>query len=205
MSATDSIGSVFESFYTRHILRDLLGKMAPGALVLVGVRVATWSAHQAIQDMKEANLGAWLVFAAVAWLAGLGLQGIGEISGRWCRYFPVQYCTREKGKSRNEAEAEFQAKLTMLDSNTGVTTEQRQRFERLVLIKEAAGNACLALLTLIAIVLTARWPELFRLAPGLGLAVVACAGFWRLHFDNVRRQDELLAKIIEKTSQRVGT
>lgn len=199
MSATNSLGSVFESFYTRHILRDLLGKMAPGTLVLVGVRVATWSAHQAIQDMKEANLGAWLVFAAVAWLAGLGLQGIGEISGR-CRYFPVQYCTREKGKSRDQAEAEFQAKLTKLDSNNGVTTDQRQRFERLVLIKEAAGNACLALLILIPIVVTARWAELFRLAPGLGFAVVMCAGFWRLHFDNVRRQDELLAKIIKNAT-----
>jgi len=103
MSATDSLGSLFESFYTRHILRDLLAKIAPGALLLVGVRVAIWSTHQAILDMKELNFGAWLVFAAVAWLTGLGLQGLGELTGR-CKYLPVQYCTRRNGQSRCEAE-----------------------------------------------------------------------------------------------------
>jgi hypothetical protein len=56
MSAVEPLGSVFDAFYTRHVLRDVLCKMAPGASLLIGVRIAIWSAHQAIQDMNGAGL-----------------------------------------------------------------------------------------------------------------------------------------------------
>ncbi len=201
MGADQTFASLFESFYTRHILRDLMAKIAPGFLLICGFRTITSSAHQALTDMHKANLGTWLVFGSIAWLTGLAVQGIGELTGP-CRHLPIQNCIRPKGKPRIEAQLAFQNKLCSIDRDPDVTACNRQHLERLAVIKEAAGNASMAIAFLIAAVI---WSNLVHWSDTVAVLVVLTAlwiGLWRMHIENVRRQDDYISILTAKRISR---
>lgn len=196
MSVGESVGAVVESFYTRHVLRDLLGKMAPGTLFLIGLRSISSSFDVAIGEVTDASFAAWLVFAVLAWVAGISLQGLGSMTGR-CKFLPMQYSMRQKGESRKNADAGFSKTYARLYSASSVTKDAMQGVERLVVIKEATGNLWLAVSLLIPLAAWKGWDKLECLAPSLLVTTVLWAGLWLFHPDAVRSQDELIRNVLE--------
>jgi hypothetical protein len=173
----NDLKAVFDSLYTNLLLRDLGAKVAPGMTILVAVRMAMTSVAQAMKDMNEAHLGAWLVAIAVAWLAGLAVQGLGEITG-FLPFLPVRYFP--KGKTW----AEWNMLLKRFDA---VAKEpERYRLERLIVVREATGNGCLAgFLATLVLLTTKGVPTVFLIA-----GVLATLGLGILHHVNLTRNWE---------------
>lgn len=175
--------AVFDSLYRDLLLRDLGAKVTPGMIVLVAVRIGMTSVPETLKEMNSAELGAWLVIIAVAWLTGLVVQGLGEITGK-VRFFPVRYFPAEKKLSE----------WCQLLANFDRVAEdpERQRFERFVVVKEATGNGCIALfvaMIFLAVTKQASWPVWVVWA----LAVVGLAV---LHHENVARNWEYAEKVV---------
>ncbi len=163
--------SMFEALYNRLILRDLFGKMVPGAIALATLL------HPYVTDLpiQAASLDSWLGFlvvgliAGASWLTGFAVQAFGEHSGL-LRYFPKAL---DKVRWRKVKFADLDGnEIAVADAST--TVEQRyqefiddygraakqpaqvQQVERFVVIKEACGNGYLALSLGISL-LTVRW------------------------------------------------
>ena len=185
------VGPVFESLYTRLILRDLCGKVAPGALILVTGGTILTSKAEALAAMNGASLGTWLVFGALAWLAGLAAQGMGELTS-FFRYLPVRYFPN------TVKEKEYREKIVAFDAKAVASPVDRQRHERLVVIMEATGNGCLALSFSLVLVVIGRWDALCRLLPALILVLFTIVGFAKLHYANVCHAYEHMEKVIDR-------
>ena len=189
-------GPVFESLYTRLILRDLCGKVAPGALILVTGGTILTSKAEVLAAMNGAGLGTWLVFGAIAWLGGLAVQGMGELTSL-IPYLPVRYFPTDV------KETEFRKKIVDFDAEAVATPDDKQRHERLVVIMEAAGNGCLALFFSLVLVVIGRSGALHRLWPALILVLLTILGFGKLHYANVCRAYEHMEKVIDRQKKSV--
>ena len=52
--------ALFQSFYSHFVLRDLFGKIGPGAMLLGAVAVGFTSFSNALDLAGKASLGAWI-------------------------------------------------------------------------------------------------------------------------------------------------
>lgn len=172
------MADLFQAFYTQFILRDLLGKVAPGALLLLAVSLTEISFSTAIEHISEASREVWVVTTVVAWVVGLSLQGFGEILGL------VKYHMKlEDTTNWQRMQADFHAKAT---------PSQEKHNERFVVIKEASGNAAVAIgLSIViacALKLDATTLGLSSVYVALGfMAVILLCGLTKMHRMNLER------------------
>jgi hypothetical protein len=170
---------LISSLYTRLLLRDVLGKITPGALVLVVAYFACVSSapspSSTVLRVASAPLGVWVILALLGWYAGVTVQAVGEAIGL------LRHCPRGQ-------EAEFYKGLVEMQSTT---PDAKQTHERLVVIKEACGNASLAIVLSLALLLVRLLPSPAGRLTVLGIlsALGAIALFW-MHRKHLRRQEE---------------
>jgi hypothetical protein len=192
-----------DSLYTKLVLRDALGKTAPGSMLLVTLYISVLSQapnlHEAVQAMRGVPAIDWLPVLAAGWLTALALQALGgQIPERW--YLPyIRYCS---DPNRKDADVkEFYRGVVHFDKCA--TEDQRQLFERSVVLHEASGNSSLALV-LAAGMLAARfhgWQDLLLylamliVAVGLGLMHRVCIDLKMAVFSEVMAQPSSMTTV----------
>ena len=125
----DKAENIFNSFYTRLVLRDFLGKIVPGSVILLAISF-TFNLFVYTQLLSEFWL--WLLFIGFAWIAGFIAQGFGH----W-----IHIINYEPRKGTDE---EYIKQL--LKFGYKATTLERQQLERYLIIREATGNFSVSLI-----------------------------------------------------------
>ena len=76
----DKLGDIFNAFYTQFILRDVLGKIMPGLILVLVISTGFFNKpSEIIKCLSNLSLMLWLVILGAAWLAGLAVQSFGEL------------------------------------------------------------------------------------------------------------------------------
>jgi hypothetical protein len=84
------VQNFFQSFYEGFVLRDLLGKIVPGGIVLASIAGALFSSPgYRLKDLNELEAPIWIALIGVCWLIGFAVQGLGELFG-YIAYYPRQ-------------------------------------------------------------------------------------------------------------------
>ena len=179
------LGALFDSFYSRFVLRDLFGKIAPGMMLLCAITIGTKSLSDAVDLAAKASLGAWVLLGGLAWLLGLSLQGLGELV-RVVRYFP-------KGVTWDR----WNRKIVRFREIA--RPAHVQDFERFTVVKEACGNAAVAALVSALVMLVARWgtPEGYITAVSTALVI---PGLLKMHVANAKRANDYVDSIVNSTN-----
>lgn len=191
----EAIDTGLEALYTRLILRDVGGKIAPGAVMLLAARAALTPPGEAIRGWDKIPVAGWIMLMGVAWLTGLAVQGLGEFTGR-IPGIPVRYFPR-----RLTPDA-FHTLVANFDRVA--TADDKQRFERYTVIKEATGNASLALAFSLVLILSVHSVQLWPLPLSAVLAGLAALGLGKLHHENAERGAAHAEHVIQEAKKQGG-
>ncbi len=192
------VKGVFDSFYDKLILRDLVGKVVPGSLFLLAVLFAAFGVSVIDSILSKMTFALWIFVGGLCWLVGFALQYMGEAL-KLLRQNP-------HGKSKkSETRETFYPHWAYFQKSA--TTYERLHAERLNVIKEACGNAAISIIAGVAFVGFRLWwrgeflsvPEM----PLLALALVLAFCFWRMHIIHVERYGELILRTIGKSKELV--
>lgn len=201
----EGLAPLFSELYNKFLLRDFVGKIVPGAVLLFSIgslalptpRLRLWLSHR--------TLGWVAIVAGIAWTLTLGLQSAGEWAGLW-DYFP-----RSTSEIVTVAPDSFRTATLRVDQFLATATDgQKLQYERFVVIKEACGNLflaiCLALPCWVVIALVGNAPfrkpratsGLLKVRHNASVAVrsvtailtgiVLAMGLYRMHRQHVDRQ-----------------
>jgi hypothetical protein len=185
---------LFESFYSKFVLRDFFGKVIPGLVLLLATAVAVSAPYPVASYVQSMGLISAIAILGLSWLAGFTAQSVGEAVGL-IRYYPRR---NELGKTLTDRDA-YKIRI----ESDRLAPDQRHQLERLVVIKEATGNGHVALL-LAALILIADgllevvraqadlsewlWSEFLRAGPVFVFVVVAVVSLARMHWIHVQRE-----------------
>jgi hypothetical protein len=129
----EALAAVFKELYTSFLLRDFAGKIVPGCFLLLSYSVLFAQPGEIIKLItgKISVVSIFLV-AGFAWTIVLGLQSLAELTGIW-HYYPPN------------AGAEMTIQSDVIAGFLQVACpDDRQQYERFVVIKEATGNLFVA-------------------------------------------------------------
>jgi len=175
---------LFDSLYNRFLLLDFFAKIVPGLLLMAAITVTASSWSFLFCQLKGMNGWMWLAVAGIAWLTGVGIQGLGErrdVTKGLIRELPpevdrTQYWNQDLNLAWNAPE------------------HVRQTTARSAVIKEATGIGALSLsLSVFLVVLDSAVERhvlivpLRNLAPVLGIVLV-CVGLWLFHRRAIERE-----------------
>jgi hypothetical protein len=73
-------GKAAEALYARLVLRDLFGRVAPGALLLSAWIGAYTGADGLLRRIGDLPLGAWLILFGFAWIVGMAIRAFGDFT-----------------------------------------------------------------------------------------------------------------------------
>ena len=143
---------LFNAFFNRFILQEILGKVLPGAILLFSLYIALASPDITVSEMfiliKSLPFISWLLLFSVSWITSYVIQIFGELPkpfklllfyGPW---IPDDVFWYKKKIRFNEV----------------ATAYERSMFQRLVNIKKGCGNTAISLL-LSSIILAIFWND----------------------------------------------
>ena len=223
--------TVFRSLYTGFLLRDLCGKLVPGAVLLFSISLLFRHPSESLRLLsKETPLACWLLVAGLTWTIALGVQSFAEGVGIW-GYFPAQSSVNTDGcppigGSNSGAvgglraffsggdESDFDYKTMCVDEYQAKASEdEKQQYERFVAIKEACGNLFAFALFSVPAWLFRWWADraetnnVRRYATTGKYMLIAAYGFGilvglhRMHEQHVHRQFSFAANLVRKHKQ----
>jgi hypothetical protein len=141
---------VFRNLYTGFLLRDFAGKIVPGMLLLFSIASMYRAPRQMIADLKkETPIFAILLVAGFAWTITLGTQSLAEGLRIW-HYFPQGNGNPSAHFSVKDlfapaVDQDFDRSTLEVDQfQRKATEDEKQQYERFVVIKEACGNMFVA-------------------------------------------------------------
>lgn len=149
---SEELRSLFDSIYERFLLRDFMGKVIPGLILLTALTHLVWPNQRLLGRMPRWGVLEAAVIFGVAWIAGLVVQSLGETRPcRLIRYFPPEYGVGLDKVVMKAFYVDFRQCVNSTfeegaNGNTLRGRETRQHLERLTVIKEACGNSAVALL-----------------------------------------------------------
>ncbi|MCT4595986.1 MAG: hypothetical protein N4A57_17200 [Anaeromicrobium sp.] len=184
---------IVEAFYSRFILRDLLAKVVPGALLMMIVFQRIIPVEIMIDNMSFI-LG--VLFISVSWIVGFAIQGIGEK----CKL--IKYHVDDHARDRYV----ILLKQSALQNNKDI--------ERVVVIKEACGNTYVSLL-IISIFIILKYlskyifnislnmlidliMDLIYLGPEVIVFITLLLALRYMHFEHVKRQNTLIESFLSE-------
>jgi hypothetical protein len=193
----DNIREILSLIYDRFYLRDFFGKIVPGFIFCGGVYITLEKFD--IIPIIEPNLPMIFVLIGISWILGFCVQSFGELI-KIIRYYPKSY---EKREDFFREYQNFQSKATEYE---------KEDVERFVVIKEACGNFCSAiLLTCICCHLIflnfCGYIELWRVVKSfwslyiVGLFVFCCLFY--MHRAHVKRQDEFMKVAVSRKKEKM--
>jgi hypothetical protein len=151
-------GAIFRNLYTGFLLRDFAGKIVPGVFLLFSL--AAMFRHPArliVYIKKEMPVHALMLVAGFAWVMTLGIQSVSEGVGIW-NYFIEQPSSHAQAPESHEVgfirnlltggnDEEFDRDTLRVDDfQANATEDEKQQYERFVVIKEACGNLFVVML-----------------------------------------------------------
>jgi hypothetical protein len=151
----ETLQVVFRNLYTGFLLRDFAGKIVPGIYLLFSVASMFCSPSDLSKEIRKyVPVFAIFLLAGFAWTVTLGTQSLAEGLGIW-RYFPVGSPAAQvtpiprvgfwKDLFQGGDETSFDASTAKVDLfQSGATEDEKQQYERFVVIKEACGNLFIA-------------------------------------------------------------
>jgi hypothetical protein len=218
---------IFRNLYTGFLLRDFCGKIVPGVFLLFSICTIYRDPRRLLQNItKELPIFTLILLAGFAWIITLGTQSFAEGLGIWS-YFPSVDVTspaqvHKIGMLRNLLgagdDSDFDKDtLKVVEFQVNATEDQKQQYERYVVIKEACGNLFVAgLFSLPAWLygfyvrnevlrhrLNAKFRFLNRIPEGsLTLSILyvllVMVGLHRMHEQHVHRQLQYANDLIER-------
>ena len=221
---------IFRNLYTGFLLRDFAGKIVPGLLLIFSIASLFKKPADLYEEAKaEVPVFFVLLLAAFAWILTLGTQSLAEGLGIF-RYFPVFSQTQNSATvpkpSTTAKSAGFMSNLfspgpdATFDKDTldvdefqaKASEDEKQQYERFVVIKEACGNLFVAAILCIPLWSARKlrersvsiFPKRWTLAPeGRTLVCVLYVflfliGLHRMHSQHVYRQYKFAADIAER-------
>jgi hypothetical protein len=226
------LGTVLNLLYERLLLRDLFAKVLPGWIVLLALGIALsrfpCDANSIIELVSKFTLGTWVVAIGLGWIAGFGVQSLGELLGL-ILYYPraglrhewlyrlvapremwpwrVDQVRRLDGDElrRRVAHSHFRNDFESYQCWIPIRRSEkdqieRQHAERLVVIMEACGNSYVALLIVVCLIIVSQVTVGCRTELLLAaLGMTAFAGvLGRMHFVHVRRRQEVAAASLRR-------
>jgi hypothetical protein len=200
------LGSLFDAFYSRFVLRDLLAKVAPGAIFLFAVfLIFAESVEKLICYLAKLSFWTWIILVALAWIAGITIQSIGE-KFRLIRYYP-------KWKDDNKTEKlNYKTWLKMRTEFLKKPDSEKREDERLGVIKEACGNGYVAFLVSSIILIFYGTMNTFvfhntpldykriKVLPLLAAVIIALIFIYflrQMHFIHVQRQYDYMVEYLK--------
>jgi hypothetical protein len=195
----EDLAALFNAFYTHFVLRDLLAKITPGAIVLVAISmIFIWQPENVARYLAELSFWAWTIFLAFSWIIGITLQSIGEFLG-------IGSYPKEKFKTHKEW-FEFHVEFS---HSVRVTEANKNRVERYAVIKEACGIGSIALL-IVNILLAVKivflledflvvggYDKIGILIIGLVIAIIFMFSLHRMHKEHVQRQYDYMLAVMD--------
>lgn len=190
MNGREILSIIYDKFY----LRDLFGKMVPG-LIFIGATYTTANYFCLVPDIKT-GIFLGIVLLGISWILGFCIQSFGEWI-KLIRYLP-----------KSETQSEFYAQY--LDFLKKATMAEKENVERLVVIKEACGNFCSAILV------TSIFVHLMIInICGFGVIIDYIWSLWslyliiifififlfRMHREHVNRQSEFMKAVLSNKGE----
>jgi len=176
------------TLYSQLVLRDLLGYIAPGAIVsaAIGIRISGgWGKF--FSHIKALPTIAWIPLLAAIYLVGLAISGLVFEMPPLNRFFT--YHNHPTYKEFLEQLANFQQSLS---PNTAVAWGQHH--ERYVDFKQGAANGVGALI--LSLLILAQWPaakpsflDIVRQLVIVGAVLLAIYSLHKIHSESRDRQD----------------
>lgn len=189
----EGLSALFTDLYTKFLLRDIVGKIVPGTLLLGVLLSMFFPATTLFRYARRIPIAGVIVVAGFVWTVTLGFQSLSEWFGIWS-YFPAI------GGAKTPSESFAVSTLRIVEFQRCADDIQKLQYERFVVIKEACGNLLFAMLLAVVpavfIWLNARsaalksyawWPKLPLVIVGV-IVVLVLTGLYRMHAQHVDRQ-----------------
>jgi len=183
MAITD-LENMLTAVYLRFVLRDVFGKMVPGAVLLLAVSFSIAEGNGSAPLWHESSVVGWALFLGIAWILGFALQA----SGEWLGLL--------RNEPKNLTRQAFYEQLIEFHRLTRDDRSEAMQGERLLVIKEACGNGAMALaaaeMLWIARALGAG-AEIASRATGLIVGISLAGGvvaLWWMHHEHVKRHND---------------
>jgi hypothetical protein len=189
---------LLDSLYTRFILRDVLGNVVPGGLLVVALYLSIFSSTADLAAAFSTILGkpafSWVILGAAGWFVSFAIQAFGGLLAQCPKSLKRFLPYIDHSERPHHDVIEWHRK--MLYFNKVASETDRQQFERLETVKEATGNASLSII-LSGIVLAFRfrgWNLTLLVAAALIVSVLLA----RMHRAMVRVQTAFFDEALKK-------
>lgn len=193
----DAAGGLVDALYSRFLLRDIFGKVVPGALAGGAFAAGMFGAQEAFRTLHELPALAWPLVYGCAWLLGFAVQQIPESLRRSNTHGAKRYSGTPVTFHQHLRAARYRM----------AGDHDRQQLERFIVIKEASGNAMWAVLASPLVYFLGARPGLAESLQAVGpfvasnwMLVLAWAGLAGLlrnqHLSAIRNQDEYLDTVV---------
>jgi hypothetical protein len=181
-----------EALYSRFLLADVFGKIVPGFVVLYSAVMTFWSSSSALARVNELGSWGWPAVFGLSWALGLALQRVGQ-RVRLADEF------RDLG-----AWYELRARFQRVAQETEI-----QQISRLLVIREASGNGCTALVASLLLPVFSRpcqvllwfqedpWTRTVLIVGVIAIAV----GLFGLAHEHTRRSDTYVRAVLRVAQQ----
>lgn len=171
----EPINGFFSSLYSKFVLRDLLGRVFPGLIIILGLANEHEAGIWGIQSLSNISLlGGFILFSS-SFVIGIILQSVRTIP-----YNLIEYFIWPKKKP-------LQA-LKDLKNNQFV----RDQRERLVVLRDVTGNTSLAIFAVLTLTL---WRNLSLLWLVVGLLAISSYHWYEVKIWEAYNYGTILARI----------
>lgn len=144
-----------DAIYSRFLLRDMVGKVVPGSILLFAIIGSFLEKNDVLQLVGKTGFFAALVLISMAWVMAFSIQAFGERLGL-IRYFPKIPKDEISNGCVIDDKARFKRyyqKIILF--NKHATSLERMERERLLVIRESCGNTYVSLIFSFVVFITA--------------------------------------------------
>jgi hypothetical protein len=136
------ISEIFQSLYSKYILKDILAKTIPGFIFLSTIILTKYPINIYYDFIKSLNPWYWIILYGFSWILGFAVQGLGEAT-TLIRTWPREVDTIAIDRN---AWFDLASICRQKGNNSEILVNQR-----LGLIKESCGNNLFSLIILLIV------------------------------------------------------
>jgi len=199
----EDLAALFNAFYTRFVLRDLLAKITPGTIVLVAIStIFIWQPENVAHYLAGLTFWAWTILLAFSWITGITIQSIGEWLEKRKEGWGIRYYPKDEFDDNHKEWFKF---LVAFSHSDRVTDADKKRAERYAVIKEACGIGSIAFLIvssllavkIVFLLVVSVYDTMGILLIGLIIAIIFTFSLNRMNKEHVQRHYDYMLAVID--------
>lgn len=188
--------TLFDAFYNRFVLRDLFGKIIPGAIILFAISIIViGSPERILCCLISFSFWLWIILISLSWISGIAVQSVGETI-KWIRYFPKW--KDDKKKEKLDLDTWYDMYNEFLNK---VSLPERAQHERYIVIMEVSGNGSVAFLISLFLLVSNGLIKSFLI---IAIVLVLIFFLFFMHRKNVKRQYKYLNRCLIREKKQTG-